>query len=331
MRVDGPGAWRIWKLSTNRAETICMAARYPPAAATARAGRPPGGVRHARRAAYLGAGEGRFPHRQPDGTAVRPRITHQPGSSSTSGARAGPTWARRGGCCAGLRPPVRKASHCRLRGGVRRRAGDRTCGRSALTAAFEHQVGDRVDERRRAGRCQGRRRRSGGRCRWPSPSEGVIEEAAVPPSSGRSRAYAGHGRLVARHTAVQRDVGRTAPRHPAEERGASGDRRRTSVKAWCLRCTATHWRGRMPVVIHVEDAEHRARRPAHNRQRSVRQRPVQVDRRARGWRPRATTTARRCTRDGRERSTVGTLRPTYRSVGDFGGQLPLRLRSDAPV
>ena len=25
----------------------------------------------------------------------------------------------------------------------------------------------------------------------------------------------------------------------------------TSVKAWCLRCTATHWRGRIPVVIHT--------------------------------------------------------------------------------
>src|SRR3954454_14081491 len=25
----------------------------------------------------------------------------------------------------------------------------------------------------------------------------------------------------------------------------------TSVKAWCLRCTATHWRGRVPVVIHT--------------------------------------------------------------------------------
>ena len=29
IRVDGPGAWRISKFSTNRADTICMAARVP--------------------------------------------------------------------------------------------------------------------------------------------------------------------------------------------------------------------------------------------------------------------------------------------------------------
>ena len=50
-----------------------------------------------------------------------------------------------------------------------------------------------------------------------------------------------------------------------------------SVAAWCLRCTATHSRGRIPVVIQMTNRHGHGGHGMH-RQGPVRERPVQVDR-----------------------------------------------------
>ena len=111
------------------------------------------------------------------------------------------------------------------------------------------------------------------RCRWPvRPTRGRTARRSQPSSADVLR-VAGHRDLVAGLAAVHGHVRDLHP-HPARAAQPSGDRLRLSVKAWCLRCTATHWRGRMPVVIHVRTRN--TQRRGSQRDRPVRQGTVQV-------------------------------------------------------
>ena len=130
----------------------------------------------------------------------------------------------------------------------------------------EQQVGRRRGRRRRAGRAASRTRRQRKRDAEAEADEGVIEQQQVP-AVGR----AGRGRSGPRWRRPwpPAGTGRDWSTGPAGSRAGpeSGGRPATSVKAWCLRCTATHWRGRMPVVVQIRNRNTKA---SHGVMRSAR-------------------------------------------------------------
>ena len=85
----------------------------------------------------------------------------------------------------------------------------------------------------------------------PSPSERVVEREPVEPVGRKvARVLAAPVRRRAAHALVEADVAELDPPEPDLTIGLCGSSA-VSVAAWCLRCTATHSRGRIPVVIQI--------------------------------------------------------------------------------
>ena len=86
------------------------------------------------------------------------------------------------------------------------------------------------------------------------PDERVVEREPVEAIDGDVACVLPRVLLVARDLLVEPDVAELHLPEP-DDRAGCADLRSVSVAAWCLRCTATHSRGRIPVVIQITNRQ----------------------------------------------------------------------------